>query len=161
MTDKVFLDEKVYPIEKAELHLVPYDNSFMMYLGVSTDGEAGGFGLWEVELPLLKSIEELGSQRIHVKPDGECYDDDTLGTDMVGAYATSDLNYWGGQNESYVYGEITVDFKRIEGWTFQIHIELTLTDSNKDTEDLPPEAFNHRGSADFIVTADDKDPWDD
>jgi hypothetical protein len=160
-TGTVTLNQQEYPVSEVELHL-PLDAGVrMMYLGVVTDSEAGGFGLWDVELAMLEDIDGLDGGRIHVKPDGECYDDDTLGTDMVGAYETSDLNYWGAKGKSYCYGEILVDFKRIEGRKYTVHFECTLTDSENDSDDLLPEDYQYKGSADFTVEVDEKDPYDD
>ena len=161
MPDEVILNGVSYAISECELHFPLDAGSRMMYLGVCTDSDIGGFGLWEVEVPLLKSLDELDGQRIHVKPDGECYDDDTMGADMIGAYATSDLNYWGGANQSWCYGEILVDFKCLEGRKYRVYFECTLTDSDDDPEDLTPADYKYRGSADFTVEVDENNPYDD
>jgi hypothetical protein len=159
--DHVELDGKTYAISEVELHIVLDDGTSMMYMAVAAKGKAGGFGLWEVELPQLKSIDGLDGKRIHVRPDGECYDDDTLGTDMVGAYAATDLNYWGSKNGPLVYGDILVDFTRIEGRTFRVKIKMTLADAQDHPADLPPEAFSHSGCADFVVTLDENNPYEE
>jgi len=133
----------------------------MLYLGVVTDSEAGDFGLWEVELALLRDIHDLDGHRIHVRPSGECYEDDTLGTDMIGAYNTSDLNYWAAKDRSYVYGDVLVEFSRIQGRIYRVHFQCTLSDSDEDPQALSPEDYWARGTADFTVEVDEDNPYDD
>lgn len=157
--DKIRLDIQVDEIKESRCSLPIIGDLRMLYLRVV--GETNRACLWDVELPLLESLEDLDGQRIHVRPDGECYDDDTLGTDMVGAYSTSDLNFWDSTEDSLLYGDIRVDFNQIEGRTFRVRIEMTLSDSEDDPEDLPPEAFDHVGKADFVVTVDEKNPYDE
>ena len=160
MENIVCLNNVKYPIESSELHIVKCDNIFRMYLGVANK-KIGGFGFWEVELKSLKLIDELDGKRIHVKPNGELYNDDTLGTNMLGAYEDSDLNYWGGDAGFYYYGEILIDFKRLQDLTYRVHIELTLTDSDEEPEDLKPEDFNIKAHAGLEVVLDEKLPFDD
>ena len=161
MTDRLFFDGLECEINKAELHLPMDAGGRMMYLGVSVEPERLGFGLWEVELVCVEAIDDLDGKRIHAKADGESYDDDTAGADMLGAYSTSDLNYLSYQGNTFCYGDILVDFKKIQGRKYQIHIELALTDSDEDPEDLPPEAYNHQLTADYTVEVDEKNPYED
>ena len=147
-----------YPISRTKLHLPLVDDMRMMYMMVETDTEAGGFALWEIELALLENIYDLDGKRIHVKPDGQTYDDDTLGTDIIGADNFTDLNYWSTEEDGYCYGDILVDFTRLEGRKYKVHVEISLTESDEDPEDLSPEDYNINGSADFIVTVDEENP---
>lgn len=158
MQNTITLNGKSYPTENVELHLPVVDETRLLYMAVESETEAGGFGLWEIELALLDDIDDLDCKRIHVRPDGETYDDDTLGTDIIGADMFTDLNYWSAGDDGYCYGDILVDFKRIEGRTYHVHVECALTDSDEDPEDLSPEDFQHTGSADFIVTVDEENP---
>ena len=160
MDNILTINNKSYRITEPELHFLATDDTWLMYLGVGLGPGKGCLGLWEIELVLLDSIDKLDGKRIHLHPDGESYDDDTLGTDIIGAYAMSDLNYLLVEGEAYIYGEILVDFKRIQGMTYHCHIEFTLTDSDEDEEDMSPEDYNIFATADFTVTADEKDPLD-
>ena len=134
----------------------------MMYLGVSAEQpDRLGFGLWEVELVCVEAVDDLDGKHIHAKADGESYDDDTAGADMLGAYSTSDLNYLSLRGQTYLFGDVLVDFKKVEGRQYQVHIELSLTDSDEEPEDLQQEAFNHHLIADFAVEVDEKNPYED
>ena len=155
------LNAQTYSIEEVELRLPLIDDVRLLFLSVTSATEAGGFGLWEVEVRELDGVDELDGKRIHIKPNGECYDDDTLGSDMIGACETSELNYWRAYRQSYIYGDILVDFMHVEGRKYRVHFECTLTDSDKDPEDLTPDDYSARGSADFVVEVDEKNPYDD
>jgi len=164
MHGSVTLEDTTSAIMNAELHLPVVDEIRMMYMSVGTDPIAGGFRLREIELALLEDIDQLDGKRIHVRPNGETYDDDTLGTDIIGADILTDSNCWctdGLDYETYSFGDILVDFHRIEGRTYRVHVEMTLTDSEEDRADLAPEDFRFTGSADFTVTVDEQDPMDD
>ena len=152
------IDGVNYEINNVELHLPVDDDVRFLYMLACTDSETEGFGLWEIELALLGNIDDLDGKRIHIKPNGENYDDDTLGTDIIGADMITDLNYLNTPDACYSYGDIMVDFKRIEYRTYQIHIEMTLTESEEDPEDLSPEDYNITGSADFLVNVDENNP---
>jgi len=158
MTDQVILDGVVHPIREVELHIPLEAGARVLYMGVVAEGAVGAFGLWGVELTMLQNIEDLSGQRIHLQPNGESFDDDTLGADILGAYASSDLNYWSTSSTSFVYGEIMVDFTQVNGRVFHVHLELSLADSSDNPADLPAEAFAHRGSADFTVAIDEENP---
>jgi len=149
------------PIVEIELHLPRVDDVHMLYLRVSSGSSLGGFALWDIELSLLDNIEDLDGRRIHVMPNSETYEDDTLGTDIIGAM--TDANYWStcphGQTD-YIYGDILVDFKQVEGRTYQVHIEMTLADSDDDPDELSPDEFNIIGGADFVVSIDEENPME-
>ena len=161
MQNTMILQGLESPISEIELHLPRVDNVHMLYLRVSSGSTLGGFALWDIELSLLDNIEDLDGRRIHIMPDGETYEDDTLGTDIIGAM--TDANYWStyphGETD-YVYGDILVDFKRIEGKTYQVHVEMTLADPDEDPDELSPDEFNMTGSADFVVTIDEINPME-
>ena len=161
MQSMIELGGKVKAVEKAELHLPLLETQRYMYLSVDAESELGGFFLWEIPLPLLSSLDNLDGQRIHIKPNGESFDDDTLGADIIAAYHSTDMNYWHGypDEEDYSYGEILIDFQRIEGMKYHVCINMTLTDSEEVPADLPPEAFNVIGKAEFDVTIDQNDPY--
>ena len=104
MQNTITLNGKSYPTENVELHLPVVDETRLLYMAVESETEAGGFGLWEIELALLDNIEDMDGKRIHVRPDGETYDDDSLGTDIIGADMFTDLNYWSASDDGYCYG---------------------------------------------------------
>ena len=161
MNSTVTLHGASYPVTEAELHLPVVDDMRLIYMMVTSDSVAGGFALWEIELALLEKIDDLDGKRIHVRPNGETYDDDTLGTDIIGSDSFTDLNYWNTHGQAipgYCYGDILVDFKRIEGRTYRVRAEMTLTESDEDPEDLSSEDYNVTGSADFVVTVDEQNP---
>ena len=149
-----------YSIEEAELHLPLVDDILLMYIMVQCESKEGGFAIWEIELALLEKFDDLDGKRIHVKPNGETYDDDTLGTDIIGADTLTDLNYWQGPGDKdYCYGDIKVDFERITGSTYRVRVECSLTDSDEDPVALPSEAFDVIGKAEFTVIIDQKNPY--
>ena len=154
---KVFNDS--YSITKAELHLPVIDDARMFYMGVYAKN--GGFHLWEFEVTGLEKVDDLDGKRLHVHSNGEAFDDDSLGTDIIGAFDTTDLNYVSVQDSAYCYGEIHVDFARIDGLTYRCHVELKLTESDEDPEDLTPEDCNIECTADFTVLVDEKNPFED
>ena len=161
MVDMIKLRGKSYPITKMDLHLPEVSDVRMMYMRVDTGADIGGFALWDIELALLNNIEELDGKRIHIMPDGETYEDDTLGTDIIGAM--TDANYWSANSmeyEDYFYGDILVDFRRIEGRIYRVHVEMTLTESEEEPEDLSPEDYNISATADFTVTVDEINPME-
>ena len=151
---------KNYDIAKTDIHLPVMDEVRMMYMSVLTASGTEGFGLCEIELALLEDIDELDGRRMHIRPNGETYDDDTLGTDIIGADMLTDLNCWHTFDGSYSYGDILVDFKRIEGRTYRVHVEMTLTESEEEPEDLSPEDYNILATADFTVTVDEINPME-
>ena len=161
MENSLILNGKRYAVSRVELHLPPDEDIRMMYMSVETETEAGFFALWNYELALLEDINDLDGKRIHVKPNGETYDDDTLGTDIIGADNSTDVNYWSTKDTPYCYGDILVDFRRIKDRTYRVHVEIALTDSDEDPEDLSPEDYNIAGNAEFTVEVDEKDPWQD
>ena len=85
----------------------------------------------------------------------------TLGTDIVGAESLTDLNYWSSSDGGYCYGDIQVNFQRIKDRTYRVQVQMTLTESDEDPEDLSPQDYNVIGSADFIVTVDEDNPMED
>ena len=166
MENTLTLEWQTVPLKDFELHLPKVYNQRMLYLMVDSGCELGGFALWEISLDLLDDINALDGKRIHVKHDGECFEDDTLGTDIIGADGITDLNYWNTyyhkEYDNFAFGDIQVDFKLIENNKYSVHIEMTLTDNLEDgPEDLEPEDFGFRGSADFIVDIDEDDPYAD
>lgn len=160
MRDTVVLAGREYPITNVKLHLPVQGDSAMMYLRVDTDAQGGSFALWDIELACLEDIDKLDGQRIHVRPGGETYDDDTLGTDILGADSFTDMNFWYTDGDGYSYGDILIDFKRIEGRTYRVHCEFTLTESEQDLDELLPEDFSVTATADFTVIVDQENPME-
>lgn len=144
-----------YAVTEAELHLPSEEGLRMMYMSVRC-GPNTGFALWEYELALLANIEDLHAKRIHVTHTGEAYADDTLGTDIVGAHLYTDANVCCVEGDVYVYGDILVDFKRVEGRKYRCHAELALSDLDQYPADLSPEDFKFAAIADITVIADEK-----
>jgi hypothetical protein len=144
-------------IVNKEMHLPLRDEIRVLYLAVSTDNIAGGFRLWGIELPLLKSLDDLDRQAIHFRGDGETFDDDTLGTDIIGSDEA--INTWctnGKDYEAFQFGEMKVDFHRLKGRQYRVTVECTLSDSDEDPQDLLPEDYWASGSAEFTVEVDEK-----
>ena len=162
MDDNILiLDRTTRLIDKLQLHIPAAGGARVMYLLADSDSDIGGFALWDIELACLENLDDLYGKRIHIKPNGEAYPDDTLGTDILGAM--TDGNYWSTRSDhldDYSYGDILVDFKRIKGRQYHVHVELTLTDSDEDPEDLSPEDFDVHASADFTVTVDEENPME-
>jgi hypothetical protein len=161
MEGKVVLNGDEYPISRVVLHIPQVDDFRKMYLLLETGTEAGGFALWDIELSLLENIENLHDKQIHLKPNGETYEDDTLGTDIIGAM--TDGNYWSTNSDQYddfVFGDILIQFQNVENQKYRIHVEMALTESDEDPEDLSPEDYNISASADFEVTIDERNPME-
>ncbi len=159
MDNTVTLNGETYPTTFLELHLPEIRDVRHMFLKVFY--EQGCFLIWGMELSLLKSIEDLDGQRIHLKPDGSAYEDDTLASDIFVAYDTSGANYWTDDTDEeggcYAYGDILIDFKCTEGRHFHVHVEMTLTEHD-DCLDEDNMTYPNKGIADFIVEADEKNP---
>ena len=166
MENTLTLEWQTVPLKDFELHLPKVYDQRILYLMVDSNSELGGFALWEITLDLLDDIDSLDGKRIHLKHDGECYDDDTLGTDIIGSNDITDLNYWNThyheEYDNFAYGDILVDFKLIENEKYYVHIEMTLTDNLEDgPEYLELEDYGFRGGADFVVNIDEEDPYSD
>ena len=154
----IYIEEQQYLVSSTEMHVVPEDEEgYTLYFTVESAAGKCGFCLWGIDLPLLESIKALDGRRLHLRHDGESYDDDDLGSDILGAYDNSDLNYWHGETD-YGYGDIQIDFTRIEDKTYRVQIALTLTDSDEHPLELSSEDFTFRGGAVVNVTVDDKLP---
>jgi hypothetical protein len=148
----------VYAVVKAELHLPVLDYRRYMYLSVwgERGNEGAGFDLWNVELALLESFDELDGKRIHVRPDGESYEDDTLGCDIIGM--DDERSFWQTTGRQvYAYGDIRIHFQRLDGDQYRCHVDCTLAEVGPNEERRTRE-FPITGSADFAVTADEIDP---
>lgn len=149
---------KTYPVLRAELHVPVTEDGRYMHLfvrgGPRRDME--GFALYDVGLPLLKSVDDLDGQRIHVRPDRDTYEDDSLGTDII---SMTELNYWQADGRNYAYGEIQVDFARIRERQYRCRFWCTLVGSENADHERTPGASVQVGAADFVVTADERDPW--
>jgi len=155
----VVLNEEQYPTTFLELHLPEMQGSRYMFLKVFY--ETGCFLIWGMELPLLESVDQLDGQRIHLKPDGSGFDDDTLGSDIFAAYNLSGANYWTDDTDEeggcYAYGEIKIDFKMIEKCQCHLNVEMTLSE-NDDCLDEDDMTYPNKATADFIVEVDQKNP---
>jgi hypothetical protein len=150
---------QTYSVYKADLHLPILDGSRYLFLTtyVGPADDDLGFALWEVELPLLKRLDLLDGQRIHVRPGGEGYEDDTLGTDIIGM---REISRWGIGMNYGVYGDIQIDFRRIQGREYRCVVECSLSDADLEDQ-APSEHFEAIGRADFTVIADEVDPYAD
>jgi hypothetical protein len=159
--NRIVFDGMECPIQEAELHFPIMDGIRMMYMAVESSlPEAGSFRIWGIELALLDDLDDLNGKRIHIMPNGEAFDDDTLGTDIIGVQTFTDQHYWDTAERPLQYGEIMMEFHRIRGQLCRIHGEITLTESDEDAADLPPEAFDHFAVVDFEVLLDKKKPND-
>ena len=144
MENYLNLDGKQYPVEEVIFNLDVSEEGSVLYFGAGS--EIGGFGLWGIELSELTSQDCLDCRRIHVGPAGKNYEDDTLGTNIIDAFDMSDLNYWHSEDDDVddlIYGEIQVDFKLLDKEHYSIKIEICMTESDEDPEDLTLEDYNH------------------
>lgn len=160
MIGMLFVNQREHRLAEAEL-LLPLDGGTRwMYLFVSGEDPHVGFGMWDVELVLLTAdLNRLDGQRIHVRPDYATCDDDTLGTDISQMYETTDINYLRAGDEFYSFGEIQVDFHRIDGNTYRCRFSATLTDEEPaELREMPESAFKDRATAEFIVTVEERRP---
>ena len=170
------VNRNTLPVVEAELHLPYTHGARLMYLRVSAVDDREGFELTlgEIELPLLKDIQSLDGQRLHVRLDGEAYHDDTLGTDVIGMM-NNDLSEWSCGMEGVSDGELKIDFHHLEGdmyrcvaefaWQYEEddeppeEEEIVFEDEEEDANDRESEEPEDViGSADFLVRVDEIDP---
>jgi len=157
----VRVGERNYEVVQAELHVPLLDETRHIFLCVNIQ-PPGGFAFWYVQLPGLGRLEELSGQRIHVRCDGFSYQDDTLATDCTGAESWTDLNYWQIDGRAYSWGEMRIDFQRVDGGRYRILVTARLSENdlrNVDWENAsllqhcPVEA-----SAELSIVADERNP---
>lgn len=169
MIGTLVFDQSVFEITKAELHVPLNESVRMFYLHVSA-GAMASFALWEFEISNCRNLDDLDNNKMHVHFPETVYDDDTLGTDIIGVDDSTGLNYIQVNNGRFGYGEIQVDFKKIEGDTYRVSVFMTLgADEDKfetdeeleDYENLDEEDhshYPHHAKAVFTVTVDEADP---
>ena len=127
------IENQEIAIAKAEL-LCEISEGYIIRLVAEFVG-GGFFGFCDVELPLLKSIPELAEQRIHIEWEADAFEDDTLGTDWIGADDTTDLNcLYLSRDRYYKYGEIIIDFLGFVNNRCQIQVEAYLAHLSDDAE---------------------------
>ena len=142
------LDGVVYTVSKAELHVPQHEDMRLLYLLVVVD-RGGGFALWGPELGRLGGVDQLHGQRIHLRWRDGPLADDTLGTDIAGIEATSDLNYWHAPNGGLAFREIQIDFKQVTGWRFKCRVSLLLIAEGRSL---------HHASGEFVAVVDEESP---
>ena len=170
MENQIYFNQETIKVEEVKLHIPEDQGHYFLFLSVSWDGGNKGFGLWNIELARLKDINGLHLGRIHIQPGGETYDDDTLGSDIVRACEVTDLNYWNDYPSAYDFGEILVDFERIEGNSYRVNLSMTLGQdeeefkSERELENYEsleiddPARYPHTAKATFTVTVDERHP---
>jgi hypothetical protein len=152
------LGDAVYAVRSVEMHVPEEGETRWLYLLVAAEPDEG-FALWGLELPLLNSLEALHGQRLHVRWGGDAFDDDTLGTDIIGVESTTDLNYWHGSQGSYAFAEVQVDFERVAEHRFRCCVSLLLTDPDADQEaGCVPQVPPVRATGEFTAEVDEIDP---
>lgn len=160
MIGQLALNGCTYVIKSAELHLPRDGDSHWLYMLIIAEPD-DGFALWGVQLPLLRGLDDLHGQRLHVQWQGEVYPDDTLGTDVGGADVMSDLNYWHGSETSYAFVEVQVDFERIDGRRYRCRVALGLFNPDADPPlDVTAGPAVH-AIGEFVADADEVNPIDE
>lgn len=141
-------------IATAELHLPYSDGVRLMYLRVEgrLAGDSFDLTLGEIELPLLRAIEELDGHRIHVRFTGRTFKDDTLATDIT-AMLENDISPWTCSWEAAKSGELLIDFKRIEGSTYRCRVDFWWRNRG--------DRSRTRCTAEFTVAVDEVNPLDE
>lgn len=162
MKDFVELAGTRYPVVQAELHTPLTDGQRFIHLFayIESPEGPGGFGFNQVEVPLLAGADGLDGQRIHVRPDGYAYEDDTLATDYVGAEVFTDLNFWRIGGRDYLWGEMQIDFERIQGLRYRVRVRARLAPLEPDEdmdENRQLERCTMEARAEFTVVADERD----
>lgn len=142
----------IYPVTHAELHVPALYGTRLMYLRVSTEHD-GGFGIWEVDLSRLEGLNELDGKRIHIRWEGDAFEDDTLGTDTTGVEDTTDLNYLQADGENYGYREVLVDFTRLQSHQYRVEARFVLMSEDEDP------ANDVSAMAELLVEVDEQDPF--
>jgi len=125
MADTLTINGVTIPVVEAELHLPLIRGTRLMYLRIKGYKESRviELTLGEIELPLLASVDGLDRQRVHVRMNGEAYDDDTLGSDII-AMLNNDSTEWTCNMEGVGDGELRMDFRRIEGRRYRCVMEF-------------------------------------
>ena len=151
------VNSESYPVLKAELHLPLIRGARYLDMLIIGPG-CCSFGLSYVELSFLDNLDDLDGKRIHIHADGESFEDDTLGTDIVGADDFTDGNLWQYPSVVYFYGEIQIDFKKVQDRIYHCVLccQLTANDQMEPCE-LPSDAFV-QGTAEFDVKVDEENP---
>ncbi|MBN1553682.1 MAG: hypothetical protein JXA11_02970 [Phycisphaerae bacterium] len=146
-----------YPVINAELHFPLIRGA--RYLDILVIGPGCcSFGLSYVELSLLDNLDDLDGKRIHIHADGESFGDDTLGTNIIGADGFTDGNVWQYPKTVYFYGEIQMDFQKVEDRIYHCKLFCQLTsDDQMEISQLPLDAFV-KGTAEFDVEVDEENP---
>jgi hypothetical protein len=163
MRGQIVVHGQSYPILSAELHLPVIEDIRYIYLTVAGGplGEDDGFGLGDVELALLDSLDDLDGKSIHLTREGESFADDTLGTDIIGMGETSGwLCGWMVDGECYAYGEMRFDFERISEARYRCRVHCALREEDPNTA-MPTGEDVLEASADFTVEVDEIDPLAD
>ncbi|MBW7905421.1 MAG: hypothetical protein LC135_02900 [Phycisphaerae bacterium] len=162
MSGHVSVAGQSYPIVDKELHIPLRDGSRWIFLWVTIAPE-GGFGFWNIELPLLGELSTLPGQRIHVRRDGSTFEDDSLGTDCVGMDTMTDLNCWKVGDQYYDWIEMLIDFRSEAVGACSITVRARLVPSDAPVaSDSPVAGVGIAGVSDahaeFSVKPDEDDP---
>lgn len=159
MLGTLTIGRRSYEVAKAELHVPVKEECRILYLSAwgIKGGKEGGLVIYGAELALLNSPADLDGARIHVRPDGETYEDDTLGTDIIGwneeeSTARED-------EELYNYGDICIDFESIGGNEYRCRVKCDLALIGPPT-DGPSTSYPVKATAEFLAIADEVDPLD-
>ena len=161
MSDFVEVDGRRYSVKRAELHFPLMDETRYIFLCVYLEPK-GGFAAWYIEVPLLAGLDALDGPRIHIRADGFAYPDDTLGTDCIGADNWTDMNYWSIEDATYNWGELQLDFRRLDEGRFRVIVSARLSDGpewdDSTAEEFPLDEFRIAARAELIVVPDEVDP---
>ena len=143
-----------------ELHVPPMGTeSRGLYFVAGTEAYDGvALALWEVEAPLLDSVEALDGQCLHVRFDNDLLPGDSLGTDLCGM---SDLTYFQLSGRNYAYATMKIVFHRLEGARFRCIVDATVYESDEDVADVIGRDDLLAVHAEVDVTADERNPHDD
>jgi len=156
MDNTILLNGISADIRSAELHLPACDGFRRMYLLVTAEPRTE-FALWDVDLLLLADINDLDGKRIHVRGDGETFEDDTLGTDIL---PLNDGTGWYSTQGDYLFSELQMDFKRLEGCTYRCKVQCLLTDADEEAEKPGWGLGGIPAYAEFVVDVDEANPMD-
>ena len=150
---------ETFDIDTVRLYLPEDEQGRLMYLWIGTSRDSG-FAVWGALLQLADKPADLHGKRLHVRLNGYTYDDDTLGTDVIGIEDTTDLNYVRAGDEAYAYDEIQIDFERVSENEFRCRLRGTLT-TEEDDEASDDPVGSIPWHAEFLATPKEIHPDDE
>ncbi len=131
-----------FALTKTELYLPAVEEGEWRYLYIGVSGPQAGFGIWGAVLQAVERVEDLDGRRLHVHFGCyETYPDDTLGSDIVSIDDTTDLNYLTIEEHNYGFGEVQVDFERVDGHEFRCRFCLRVVREGGDSLITQPESL--------------------